>query len=247
MEWKTPFVAIATLAMAPVAANAAPITYFGEDEGLGENTALASTPNSDAAQANFLSGLISPGVETFEGIADGTGTPLGINFTGAGTTATIGGSGNVNALADGTTNGVGRYGVTDDPDGDERYWEMGGADFNLTFSNPVAAFGFYGIDIGDFGGQVTATTAGGLNQNFVIPNTVDGPGGGVLFWGVIDPANTFTSVDFGNTASGTDFFGFDDFTVASIEQVQSVPAPAPLALIGGGLLAMGVLRRWKLV
>lgn len=242
MKLQTSILTMAALAMASSAANAAPITYFGEDLGGGENTVLASTPNSDAAQANFLSGLSNPGVETFEGIADGTGTPLGINFTGAGTTATIGGSGTVEALPDGTTNGVGRYGVTGDADNDERYYEMGGADFNLSFSDPVAAFGFYGIDIGDFGGQVTATTSGGLNQTFTVPNTVNGDGGGVLFWGVIDPANTFTSVDFGNTASGTDFFGFDDFTVASAQQVQ-VPAPAPLALMGAGLLVLAGFRR----
>jgi len=219
---------------------AAPITYFGEDLGEGENPVLASTPNSDAAQTNFLSGLINPGVETFEGIADGTTAPLPINFPGAGTTATINGDGEVVSLQDGVINGVGRYGVTDDTDNDERFWEATET-FAIDFNNPVAAFGFYGIGIGDFGGQVTATTSNGLNQTFTIPNTIDGDGGGVLFWGVIDPSNTWTSVSFGNTAPGTDFFGFDDFTVASIQQVQ-VPAPAPLALMGVGLLAVAASR-----
>ncbi|HKJ70561.1 MAG TPA: PEP-CTERM sorting domain-containing protein [Gammaproteobacteria bacterium] len=244
MNWKTPLVAMAALAMAPFAANATPITYFGEDLGLGEGTVLPATPNADAAQADFLSSLINPGVETFEGIADGTGAPLPISFPGAGTTATITGSGNVVALADGVTNGVGRYGVTGDADNDERFWEATST-FGLTFDNPVAAFGFYGIDIGDFGGRVTATTSGGLSQTFTIPNTINGPGGSVLFWGVIDPANTWTSVSFGNTASGTDYFAFDDFTVASTEQVQ-VPAPAPLALIGAGLLVMAGFRRRRM-
>ncbi|GAB5452645.1 MAG: hypothetical protein Hals2KO_29730 [Halioglobus sp.] len=233
---KTALATLAVTSVVSVAAQAVPVTYFGEDLGLGEGTALGATPNADAAQASFLSGLINPGVETFEGIAGGTGTPLGISFAN-GVTANLTGTGNVTALAEGVTNGAGRYGVTGDG-GQEHYWEVDGAGFTMTFSQPVSAFGFYGIDIGDFSGQVTVTTVGGLNQVFNVGNTINGAGGGVLFWGVIDAAATFASVTFGNTNAGTDIFAFDDFTIGTIEQVRPTPVPASVALVGLGLLLM---------
>jgi PEP-CTERM motif len=233
------------LLTASVASYAAPILYFGEDIGDGENSVIAS-PNSDAQQAAFLAALINPGVETFEGMA--TGVPGVVNFAGAGVTATLSG-GTVISQADGTTNGFGRYGVTDDPDENENFLETAGGTnaFTLTFSNPIAAFGFYGIDIGDFNGQVTVTTVGGLNQLFNVGNSINTTGGGILFWGVISTsvAELFSSVTFGNTGSGDDFFAFDDFTVGSFEQVREVPEPESMLLfsMGLGLLGMGRLAK----
>lgn len=240
-----PLVATAVFTLQPLGAAAAPITFFGEDLGLGEGTVLAATPNADAAQSAFLAGLIAPGVETFE--TRSGGAPLAISFAN-GVTATLSGSGSVTSLANGVTNGNGRYGVTNDGGDNERYWESGGGAnaFTLTFSAPISAFGFYGIDIGDFDGQVTATTAGGLNQVFNVGNSVNIAGGSVLFFGVIDPLASFTSVSFGNTGSGSDFFAFDDFTIGSPEQIRDpgtpVPEPMTMTLVGGGLLA-GALRR----
>ena len=115
---------------------------------------------------------------------------------------------------------------------------------SLTFSNPVAAFGFYGVDIGDFNGQVTLTTSGGLNQFFNVGNTLNGSGGSVLFWGVISNADTFTSISFGNTSNGSDAFVFDNFTVGSLEQVKSpVPEPETYAMFLAGLGFMGYMAR----
>lgn len=213
--------------------SAAPITFFGEDLGLGEFTRLAATPNADAARASFFSNLVGVGTETFEGFGQGTGAPLAVSFGAAGT-ATLGGGGSVNTVPTGT-NGVGRYPISGD-----KYWESG-QNFTITFSDPVAAFGFYGIDIGDFGGQVTLTLAGGGAQVVNVPNTVNGRGGGVLYFGIIETL-TFTSITFGNTAAGTDFFGFDDFSIGSLEQVK-IPVPAALGLFGIALVGLGMAMR----
>lgn len=213
-------------------------TFFGEDLGLSEGTRLSSTPNADAAKDEFLSNLLGVETETFESFAPGSLPPLLIAFPGAGT-ATLEGAGNIANVPTGT-NGFGRY-----PISGNQFFQTGTGNFAIDFSNPVAAFGFYGIDIGDFSGQVTLTLASGNTQTLTVPNTVNSPGGSVLYYGLIaeNPDETFTRIDFGNTSPGSDVFSFDDFTIGSLQQVkpptQSVPEPTTIlglaAVFGFGL------------
>jgi hypothetical protein len=112
---------------------------------------LSIRPNADGTQAAFLANLVGVGTETFEGFADGSDAPLAVTFPGAGT-ATLLGSGFIDNVPSGT-NGVGRF-----PISGNQYWDSSFS-FSINFSAPVAAFGFYGVDIGDFSGHLTLTLA----------------------------------------------------------------------------------------
>ena len=233
--------AVLSLLVVPTrSADAAIITFFGEDAGLGEATRLPSHPNADAARNDFFANLVGVGTETFEGFATGAMSPLAVSF--GSTTATLIGGGFVDTVPTGT-NGFGRY-----PISGNNYWETSSA-MSLTFSNPIAAFGFYGVDIGDFGGQITLSTVSGSPQVLTIPHTTNGPGGGVLYFGFYadDPAEQFTALNFGNTASGIDGFGFDDFSIGTLEQVEPVPEPMSLVLLGTGLVGVVARKRRRSV
>ena len=224
------------LILTPIMGLAAPVIFFGEDLGLGEGTRLASHPNADAAQTAFLSNLVGVGTEDFESYAPGVGAPLPIVFPGAGT-ATLNGSGYIENVPSGT-NGFGRYPISGD-----QYWESG-AGFSIDFDTDVAAFGFYGVDIGDFNGQVILTMAsGGGNVVLNIGNSTNIAGGSVLYFGFYDLANQYSSISFGNTAAGTDFFAFDNMTIGSLEQVvpNPIPEPTSLLLLGSGVIGLAVV------
>jgi hypothetical protein len=155
---------------------------------------------------------------------------------GAGT-ATFTGIGEIANVPSGDF--AGRY-----PISGNQYFDTG-SDFTITFSTAIAAFGFYGVDIGDFGGQVTLTLTHLVGPQTVVtvPNTINGLGGGVLFFGNIDTANPFTSITFGDTAQGVDFFGFDDMTIGTIEQVHPTPdSGSTLSLLGLALVGLAALR-----
>lgn len=137
------------------------------------------------------------------------------------------------------------------------------SNYTVTFSQPVAAFGFYGIDIGDFGATVSVTTRLGGNplNTYVVQNATNTatcnqtyPGltggnntqqnriynncnGAVLFFGLIgfdgEVLDGITFTSVGGS-SVADTFTFDNFTVGRRENV--IPAPLPLT----GLLPLGV-------
>jgi hypothetical protein len=219
--------------------------FFGEDLNNSNFVPLASFPNASGAKSNFLSNLVGVGTEDFEGFATGTSRPLNLTFPGStgNIIATLsGGGGKINSVPVGSTNGFGRYGTSG-----TNFWEVaaGGSNyFQVDFDTAVGAFGFFGIDIGDFGGQLMLELSNGTIESFTVPNTVGRSGstdGSVLFFGIVaeDPSETFMSVNFLTTTGGGDVFAFDDFTVGDIEQIQPNPVPEPASVLG--LLIFGVV------
>jgi hypothetical protein len=225
--------------------------YTGFDPNGNAGVNLLTTtgiPVSSAAEAAFLANLVGTGTETFESFASGTSGPLPIVFPGAGT-ATLTGSGTIQSVASGTTNGFGRYGVSA-----TKFWEVAAGqagNFDISFSDPIAAFGFYGIDIGDFAGTLSLNfDNGNIATQAIASAPISQADGSVLFWGIItDPSEgAISSISFVTTAGTGDVFAFDNMTIGSREQVKPPSAPSsvpgPLPLLGAGA-AFGWSRRLR--
>jgi hypothetical protein len=223
--------------------------YFGTDI-TGSSTSRATNVLSEMARNSFFTTLTGVGTEDFEGLSAGTSDPT-LNFVGAGTANLIGG-GRVVAQGAGT-NLAGRYPVSGTNFYEATSASGGNTTFRIDFANPVAAFGFYGIDIGEFASQLSLVfhLEGGGTANWSLPYVAtNGPNsardGSLLYAGFIN-TSLFTSVDFTGTNSD-DVFGFDDMTIAGIQQVTvppttTTPEPGTIALVATGLAGLGAVAR----
>lgn len=235
--------ASAALVLLGGAANAlaAPITFFGEDT----STSGELGPNSTAARDDFLSNLSGVGNEDFESFSSGESAPLDLSFPGSGGTldATLTGTGEIES---GT--GFGRFATSG-----TNFWEVSTGSFVIDFTDPVSAFGFNGIDIGDFVNDqmvLNLTDSSGETSELTVPHSLDigNYDRATLFFGFFDLGQTYTSIEFTN-AGGGDTFAFDDMVIGDAGQVTPDPTPVPepstLALMGLGMLGLGLRRRFK--
>lgn len=229
------------VAAAAFAAQATPTVFFGKNPLPFDSVSGAPL----VARNNFLAELVAGvGSEGFEGKTFGDGAPLGLSFPGSASsviTATLTGDGQVENRP-----GIGTFNTTP---GGGNWWETTSGSFDIGFSTPVAAFGFYGTDIGDGGGQVVLTLTD-IN-NIVTTMQIDSTGtgdGSLIFYGFIDTLKTYKSISFGNTSSGGDAFGFDDMVIGDLGQLASppgpsLPLPGTLALLSLSLVALALVRR----
>jgi hypothetical protein len=219
-------------------------TYFGEDQDGGTSTP-ASFKNADIAAGNFLGNLQGVGTETFESFANGSTPPINLTFPGAGT-ATLTGSATIVTVPHGTTNCCGRYAHSGN-----NFVETQSTNFTVGFGSNVAAFGFYGMDIGEFGGDlwIRVHQAGGGTVDVDVPNVINGADGSDLYFGLIaaSAGEEFTSIEFfDKSGTGADLFAFDDMTIGSLQQVVNrTPEPGSLALLGLALGGLTLFRRRK--
>ena len=102
--------------------------------------------------------------------------------------------------------------------------------FTVAFSNPISAFGFFGTDIGDNGGQLTLTLTdtNGVISTLDIPHTLVSDGsttGSNLYFGFYDKSTLYTQIVFGTSAPDADGFGIDNLSIG-----YATPLPTALPL-----------------
>ncbi|HTS70529.1 MAG TPA: PEP-CTERM sorting domain-containing protein [Terriglobia bacterium] len=245
MRQKLLVIAIICLACSALPLQAATVTFFGEDVNTAGGSSITPTlANSNAAQALFFANLTGVGTETFEEFSQYTYLPITVTFAGAGDATLTDPTGT--SFIESGNDGAGRF-----PISGTQYLETGaGSGFTISFSSPISAFGFYGTDVGDFGGALALdmTKSGGGTVLLPVGNTIGSNGstsGSALYFGFYDLTNTYTSITFDNTGSGgVDVFGFDNFSIGSLQQVTPTPEPGTLAFLGMGLLGL-IIRRGR--
>ena len=207
-----------------------------------------------AARTAFIAALDNSaqsfGFERLD-LIPGTPSPISTTFTGsAGSsiTATLAGGALQRVMGESE---AGRFNTTSSG---SKYWRVnstsGAGNFSITFDRGVSAFGFYGTDIGDFGGVLSLVLTpfgGGPDETLIVrPQSAQSAGSGaLLFYGFADTNSVYRMITFvsSGTSTAEDYYGFDDFVVADRGQIRvptpptGMPEPGSLALAGLALLA----------
>ncbi len=220
------------------------------------------------AAANARTTFVGSGTSSFYNFEDATVGATSLSTSLGGVTVTLSGEGKVGTTPAGTQDGFGRYsvsGVSCPPIGPKpdackdvgtKYWEATApvgstSSFKLDFSSAVDSFGFFGMDIGDFGGVIELELTRAKDNTTVKVAPVSGAitdgtaTGSVLFFGVRASVadDYFKSVRFiSSGGTSADGFAFDMFSV-SAAPTAPVPLPGSLALVGAALGGLALVRR----
>lgn len=208
---------------------------IGTTAGASVITPSWATGATDAAnlETSFFSGYSDVVTETFAGFSANQQGPLNIAV------GTISGGGYVgdNTTYQGST---GEFSVGPDLN----YWSNGTPNvgngkntFELTFTDPVTAFGFYATDFHDVGGEVVVTfhTAGG-DVNLNLFDLVGVQPNGTVNYFAFTSDSAINGVTF--NAAGGDGYAIDSVSTAT-------PIPGAVWLLGSGLIGLIGLRRFR--
>jgi len=174
-------------------------------------------PNSAAERNRFLANLTGVGTENFSQFRAGTYTQLPLTFSGASSATLRNADGSRNLrIRNQEDEGLDLFATS--PENYLNTLAGGAGRFVVDFASPVAAFGFYGVDIGDQGAVLRVDFFNG-RQLVATQNLPRLRSGSVLFFGLIaaDQTETFNRVEFNSNFTRTDNFAFDDLTVGALD------------------------------
>ncbi len=242
--------------------------YTGYDENPLNETVLpiASRVNSTAAFNQYLSNLTGVTTESFETTA--VGTPINdlapmlsgvtsdfIYTTDAAGTISAGATNVVSVQKANSAQQV-NPGMTNSgtfpTDGKQGISINSTNFFKIKFGSSLAAFSFWGTDLGDRSNKLTVVLRNlGLEVGRQPIDYLGANAGNssVFFFGAIaqNVAEQFDEVQLLSSITGSDAIGIDQLTVGTAAQVteSSTPVPTPALLPGLVALAVGARRRSK--
>ncbi len=255
-------IASATTAIVLMSNAANAVTFSGYDTNPINNIRLLNPVNSTTAFNDFSVNLDSATVttESFETTATPTGTFIdGLTTQISGITANFsykkdnGNSANAGASTQvqqtNTVLGVLPNGAY--PTENLRLISINSSNnLSINFSSSIAAFGYFGTDLGDNGNILTMQFFNANNtlvSSQVIGNTGSANSSEFFFGFIVDsPSDEFNRVVFSNSIGG-DAIGIDQIKIATPTQVKTkIPEPASIwgTLLCGGCL-VAIKRRSK--